>query len=332
MPYVPLDSDPDPDLVRRLTFVAFRNDGLCCAVPGHTSVTLPTGEVLPGEHWILDSTLRILLETAAFRFQRVVPLGAEPYDGGLHLYAWSEGAAPYRGERPHADLDPVLLPAESLAERLADPLLSRVVLDAARAYRNEDEAGYYANNLRLLEPAYLREPTAEGGSGLVGSPEKWRAHREHIVDGLDRDGTLLDIGCANGLLMETLQIWAGERGIAIEPYGVDLAEGLVDLARRRYPSWADRIEVGNAIDYVPSSGRRFTYVHTLVDCVPERRRVDLIRHVMENLIEPGGRILVSQYGAQPGVDRTARERLEDAGYAVTGESPGGTAWADKTWV
>lgn len=327
MAYTPLDSDPDPALVRQLTFVPFRNDGLCGAIPTSTSVTLPSGAVLPGEHWILDSSLRIPLETAAFRMQRVVPIGSSPLDDGLHVYAWLEGAAPYTGDRPHADIEPVVLAPEELASRLADPVLSRVVLDAARSYRSEDDSAYYANNLRLLEPAYLREPTAEGGSGFGGSPERWRQHREHIADGIDRDGTLLDIGCANGLLMETLQTWAGERGHTIEPYGVDLATGLVELARKRYPAWASRIEVGNAIDYVPSNGRRFTFVHTLVDCVPEHRRTELIRHVVDDLLEPGGRILVSQYGALAGVDRTARERLEDAGYAVAGESQG-TAWSD----
>jgi hypothetical protein len=51
-----------------------------------------------------------------------------------------------------------------------------------------------------------------------------------IVDGIDSDGTFLDLGCANGPLMESVVEWAAERGHRIEPYGVDLAPGLAQLA------------------------------------------------------------------------------------------------------
>jgi predicted MFS family arabinose efflux permease len=35
--------------------------------------------------------------------------------------------------------------------------------------------------------------------------------------------------------------WCAKRGLAVEPYGIDLAPGLVDLAGWRLPHWADRI-------------------------------------------------------------------------------------------
>jgi hypothetical protein len=57
------------------------------------------------------------------------------------------------------------------------------------AYRLRDDASCYAGNLRLLEPAYLRATTAEGGSGFGGDAVRWRARREMIVDGVDSDGT-----------------------------------------------------------------------------------------------------------------------------------------------
>lgn len=139
-----------------------------------------------------------------------------------------------------------------------------------------------------------------------------------IVDGIDRDGAFLDVGCANGLLMESVREWAAERGYAIEPYGVDLAPGLVALARSRLPQWADRIEVGNAIDYRPASGRRFTFVHVLLDTVPVRRRADLVRHALGALVEPGGRLLVSHYAG--GSDLTSAEHLRALGFPITGES------------
>ena len=34
-------------------------------------------------------------------------------------------------------------------------------------------------------------------------------------------GTWLDIGCANGLLMETLAAWVADNGYRVEPYGLE---------------------------------------------------------------------------------------------------------------
>jgi hypothetical protein len=61
----------------------------------------------------------------------------------------------------------------------------------------------------------------------------------------------MDAGCANGLLMESVAAWCAERGLAIDPYGVDISSALAELARRRLPQWADRIWVGNAMSWRP---------------------------------------------------------------------------------
>lgn len=58
---------------------------------------------------------------------------------------------------------------------------------------------------------------------------------------LDRSGTFLDVGCANGLLMSSVAKWSADRGLAVEPYGVEISPRLADLARRRYPKWRERI-------------------------------------------------------------------------------------------
>jgi 2-polyprenyl-3-methyl-5-hydroxy-6-metoxy-1,4-benzoquinol methylase len=347
MAYHLLAGDPDPDTIRYLTFVAFLPNRDCVAVPdGHGGLTLPAGEVRTGEHWLLDTSLRVPLETAGFRAQRTHPFAA---DGG-HLYAWIDGDR-YTGRRPHAVASErsseasdvvgfavplVTGPAAELAARLdaaGQPGAARAVRDGAHSFSDQPDEEYYADNVRLLEPAYLRGTTPQEGSGFGGDAARWRARREMIVDGIDRDGTFLDVGCANGLLMESVREWAAERGYQIEPYGVDLAPGLVALARSRLPHWADRIETGNAIDYQPADGRQFTFVHLLLDAVPVARRADLLRHALNTLVEPGGRLLVSHYQGDGGTDLTAAEHVRALGYPVTGESHGrdgvrtdSTAW------
>jgi hypothetical protein len=117
--------------------------------------------------------------------------------------------------------------------------------------------------------------------------------------------------------MESVVAWCAERGLTVEPYGIDLAPGLVQLAQRRLPRWADRIWLGNAIDWMPPDGQRFDYVHVLLDCVPQRRRADLIRHQLASTIRPGtGRLLVSNYAAAPSMGSPAAAwTLQSLGFA-----------------
>lgn len=331
MAYGPINGDPEPESVRRLTFVAFLPDGACVAIPDRErGLTLPSGEVLAGEHYLHDSCLRIPLETAGLHRQRIGPFAAD----GDHVYVWLDGDR-YEGRRPHATVDLIVGASDELAARLIaaeQPEHARAVLDGARAFHDDDDDAYYAGNLRLLEPSYLRGTTPQAGSGFGGDERQWRARREQIVDGIDRDGTFLDVGCANGLLMESIREWAAERGHRIEPYGVDLSPRLVEFARRRLPQWADRITVGNAIDYRPADGRRFTFVHLLLDTVPVLRRHDLLMHALGALVEPGGRLLVSHYRSATGTDVSAAEHLRRAGLPVFGESSAGDGAASVAWI
>lgn len=310
MAYRLSEGDPDPADVHRMTFVPFLPDGRCVVLPGPA---LPTDEVRPGEHYLLDTTVRVPMDQLGFRFQRVHPFAVD----GDHVYVWLDGDL-------RADLPSLTATAEELAGALP------VVADAARSMRTQSDASYFADNVRILEPAYLRGTTPQAGSGFGGDEARWRARRGMIVDGIHRSGTFLDIGCANGLLMESVREWAAERGFDIEPYGIDLAPRLVELARRRLPRWADRVEVGNAIDHVPADGRRFTFVHVLLDAVPRSRRADLVRHT-RTLVAPGGRLLVSHYTGGTTTDRTAADHLRDMGFPVSGSATAEgatTAWLD----
>ncbi len=62
----------------------------------------------------------------------------------------------------------------------------------------------FIRELQELERAYLTYDDPIRQSGFSGGGVRWRAEREPILAGIHTDGTLLDIGCANGFLLQSL--------------------------------------------------------------------------------------------------------------------------------
>jgi SAM-dependent methyltransferase len=137
-----------------------------------------------------------------------------------------------------------------------------------------------------------------------------------IADAIDRSGTFLDVGCASGFLMECIQRWALARGWVVEPYGLDIAPELAALARRRLPHWAERIYVGNVINWEPP--QRFDFVRTGLEYVPARRQRDLIDRLLREVVAPGGRLIIGTFNEEK--DETRREPSQEqlvAGWGFT---------------
>jgi hypothetical protein len=174
-------ADPPAGQVQHVTFVPFLPDGRCVLIERPEGPGLPTGEVLGGEDYLIDTVLRVPLQTAGFRYQRLRPFGLD----GSHLYAWIEGA-PYRGGRPHTEPQLTFCPAEEAASRLRashQPVLAAAVTAAATSYRTLDEQAFYADNMRTLERSYLRGQTPRkalasaaankhGGKPAITSPRR----------------------------------------------------------------------------------------------------------------------------------------------------------------
>ena len=80
---------------------------------------------------------------------------------------------------------------------------------------------------------------------------------------MNTDGDYLDLGCANGLLLESLVGWCAERGYTITPHGLDFIPELVELARQRLPEYAGNMHVANAYSWAPP--RRYRFVQLLLE-------------------------------------------------------------------
>jgi SAM-dependent methyltransferase len=146
-------------------------------------------------------------------------------------------------------------------------------IDAAYARGELDDAGWHEAVGALIVPAYLSAKTVEAGSGSSRDARGWEYARSLLAGAVEPGQTFLDIGCANGLLMESISRWSG-----VEPYGLEISPELVQVARRRLPQWANRIWVGNALDWDPP--RSFDIVRAGLDYVPFPRRRQLVEHLL----------------------------------------------------
>lgn len=180
-----------------------------------------------------------------------------------------------------------------------------------RLSRNEiDEGDWYRAGQELIVDAYLAAETPWGQSGKSGTADDWEWSRSHVADAVNRDGSFLDVGCANGYLMECIPRWSA---FHVEPYGLDLSAELAALARSRLPSWADRIFVGNALTW--EAPQLFTYVRTGLEYVPPGRR----RELVVRLLGSCERLIVGVFNEHE-TERTTEDELVSWGITVAGRS------------
>lgn len=180
-----------------------------------------------------------------------------------------------------------------------------------------DRVAWHQRMAKLVVSAYVAGADLRAESGFTGTEADWRHARGLVAEAIERPGTFLDIGCANGLLMKSVHAWCAERGLDVQPYGLDIAPELVELARSRVRHWGDRIFEGNAFDWIPP--RRFDVVRTGLEYVPRTLGAELVRHLLDHVVAPGGTLLVGPYTEERDETRTGpstEERLRDAGLAV----------------
>jgi hypothetical protein len=172
-----------------------------------------------------------------------------------------------------------------------DEHAARVVEAADRARRSLDDDAFYCDRQRLLETSYLRDGTPRGVR-VRRHGRRLASQRSQRRQAVDRYGSLLDVGCANGHLLESMVAWCAERGIHLEPYGVDLSLALVAKAP---PSAAalDGPHLGRQCAGLDGAGwPPLRLVHTLLDLVPAARLEQMVCHQLEYLVAAGGRLLV----------------------------------------
>lgn len=78
------------------------------------------------------------------------------------------------------------------------------------------------------------------GCHFHGTYEQWKVARDGLVSYVREANAVLDIGCANGFLLQSLIDWGGR---AFIPYGIDVHQHSIDAARAMFPDHAENFVV-----------------------------------------------------------------------------------------
>jgi trans-aconitate methyltransferase len=184
-----------------------------------------------------------------------------------------------------------------------------------------DDLAWCERVSNALASSYLAEDDPRWQSGYDGDAAAWREARELVLDAVGHDGSFLDVGCANGHLMECLAEWGEERRLHLTMHGLELDPDLANAARRRLARWADHIHAGNVLEWQPPT--LFTYVRTGLEYVPPHRRAGLVRRLLFEVVEPGGRLIVGPVKSPELEDVLATIREAGVGHAVVSSATDG---------
>ena len=202
--------------------------------------------------------------------------------------------------------------------------------DRWRALRRDAPRDIYFDTLReAVSEYYLADPSNPyQQSGRSSGAARWEQTRRCLVQAIHRSGDFLDIGCANGLLLETLIAWAAEAGFTLQPHGLDFVPELVELARKRFPHHRESFILANAFYWVPS--RQYDFVRTNLEYVPQTDWIEFI-HRQYAAVAAGGRLIVCYYRDAGKLDVDPGSIVEQAGYAVVGriETELAAAWIQR---
>ncbi len=172
---------------------------------------------------------------------------------------------------------------------------------------------------------YLESSQAWRQSGFSGPKERWIACRRPIADCITKSGSFLDIGCANGYLLESVLGWTGEHGIKTEPYGIDISEPLVAATRDRLPEYKENIHLGNGFTWHPKM--RFDYVRTELCYVPKDYQKAFLNRLVGIFLKIEGSLLATEYHSQNDPPIWESEALNKMGFQVSETKSG--IWKQK---
>ncbi len=147
--------------------------------------------------------------------------------------------------------------------------------------------------MKALALSYLESDEPWMQSGFSGPEERWNICRKPIADCISRSGTFLDIGCANGYLIECVIKWTKEKNINIVPYGLDISPEIIKLAIKRLPDYKQNFYIGNSLYW--AAPQKYDYVRAELTFVPDFLQKKFVNRLLNKFLNPNGKLLIARY-------------------------------------
>lgn len=181
------------------------------------------------------------------------------------------------------------------------------------------EKEWYQINMQATTKAYTSRKEPHQQCGHSGTEETWMYSRiKPLLEILNKSGSFIDIGCANGYICESLYKWTKNSPIDIEYYGMDICDELINIAKERQPIFVDNYYTGNVVDWIPPVKFDYVRAYTL-NTLPKYRRKELIDNLYVNYLKSKGRLILGSY-TEPADINTVSELVQSLGYTITGYS------------
>lgn len=154
----------------------------------------------------------------------------------------------------------------------------------------------------------------------------WERARKFIANALHKDGTVLDIGCANGFLSKSLESWSNHKHTS---YGIDIVSEDIEKAQKLFPNTPDHFKEYSFKEYISQSPDGFPATFDFIYCCGFDgcyiTKDDL--DTLLGRIPPHGRLLLGLYPEREKADGTGKEpvdhvainiaKLKAHGFAIT---------------
>lgn len=200
--------------------------------------------------------------------------------------------------------------------------------------------GYSLKFKKLIKDIAKQKLLIEGSHAFNADFEKWEHMRRFIANAINKDGTILDIGCSNGFLLRCLQEWSKHKLI---PYGIDRDLRLINQAKDLFPLYRDNFYVMDVRQLEDLAKFRFPAMFDFIYWNVwnnweffEPSEIKVLKKILKAVSDKGRLILGFYDGGKEEIIKKTN-RLKTLGFEITGimENPvtegGGEmiAWVDK---